>query len=303
MADEFDNIRYEVENGRARITLNRPEKLNALSGDLLFELNEALWEADDNKAVHCVIIRGEGRAFSAGYDLSGPPRKYGYSRVRSPDNEYRGGRSVDDDAWQMERSQQLRMAIFDMHKPVIAQVHGYCLAGGTDVALLCDMIICTDDAKFGFPPARDLGALPNNMWLYNVGPQWAKRLMLTGDSITGAEAQQIGLVLKAVPKEHLESEVEQLADRLALIDPDLLSANKRIINQGLELMGARTLQRMAVENDVRGHNAAAALGFGKRVAELGLKGALQQRDGKFGDGMARVNGPELRDDNGNLIDP
>ena len=141
------------------------------------------------------------------------------------------------------------------------------------------------------------------MWLYNVGPQWAKRLMLTGDSITGAEAQQIGLVLKAVPKEHLESEVEQLADRLALIDPDLLSANKRIINQGLELMGARTLQRMAVENDVRGHNAAAALGFGKRVAELGLKGALQQRDGKFGDGMARVNGPELRDDNGNLIDP
>ncbi len=300
---EFDNIKYEVEDGRARITLNRPEKLNSLSNDLLYELQEALWEADDNRAVHCVILRGEGRAFSAGYDLSGPPAKYGHSRVRSDKNQYRGGRSVDDDAWQMERTQRMRMAIFDMHKPVIAQVHGYCLAGGTDVALLCDMIICADDARFGFPPARDLGALPNNMWLYNVGPQWAKRLMLTGDWITGEEAQQIGLVLKAVPPDDLESEVEQLADRLALIDPDLLSANKRIINQGLELMGARTLQRMAVENDVRGHNAAAALGFGKRVAEMGLKGALRDRDGKFGDGHARVNGPEKRDADGNLIDP
>ena len=301
MPGEFESIEYEVVDGRARITLNRPEKLNALSHDLLYELHEALWEADDNKAVHCVIVRGAGRSFSAGYDLSGPRAQYGFSRVRSKDNQYRGGRSVDADAWQMEKTQRYRMALFDMHKPVIAQVHGYCLAGGTDIALMCDMIICTDDARFGFPPARDLGALPNNMWLYNVGPQWAKRLMLTGDSITGAEAQQIGLVLKAVPKQHLENEVEQLADRLELIDPDLLSANKRIINQGLELMGARTLQRMAVENDVRGHNAAAALTFGSRVAEKGLKDTLRERDGKFGDGMARVNGPELRDDEGRLI--
>ena len=301
MPGEFESIEYEVVDGRARITLNRPEKLNALSHDLLYELHEALWEADDNKAVHCVIVRGAGRSFSAGYDLSGPRAQYGFSRVRSNDNQYRGGRSVDDDAWQMEKTQRYRMALFDMHKPVIAQVHGYCLAGGTDIALMCDMIICADDARFGFPPARDLGALPNNMWLYNVGPQWAKRLMLTGDSITGAEAQQIGLVLKAVPKQHLENEVEQLADRLVLIDPDLLSANKRIINQGLELMGARTLQRMAVENDVRGHNAAAALTFGSRVAEKGLKDTLRERDGKFGDGMARVNGPELRDDEGRLI--
>ena len=298
----FDNIIYEVENGRARITLNRPEKLNALSLDLLAELCEALWEADDNRAVHCVIIRGAGRSFSAGYDLTGPKSTAGHSRVRSADNDYRGSRSVDDDAWQMERSQRYRMAIFDMHKPVIAQIHGYCLAGGTDIALLCDMLIASEDATFAFPPARDLGALPNNMWLYNVGPQWAKRLNLTGDSVTGREAQQIGLVLKAVPAEHLEAEVEGLADRLANIDPDLLSANKRIINQGLELMGARTLQRMAVENDVRGHNAAAALGFGGRVQEKGLKEALRERDAIFGDGRARVNGPEFRDDRGYLIE-
>ena len=299
---EFESIIYEVDRGRARITLNRPEKLNALSLKLQSELNEALWEADNNNDVHCVVLRGEGRSFSAGYDLTGADGNIPVSRVQDEGGSYRGSRSVDDDAWQMERSQRYRMALFDMHKPVIAQVHGYCLAGGTDVALLTDMIVCAEDALFGFPPARDLGALPNNMWLYNVGPQWAKRLMLTGDMITGKEAQQIGLVLKAVPKEHLEDEVEQLADRLALIDPDLLSANKRIINMGLELMGARTLQRMAVENDVRGHNSKAALGFGKRVAEMGLRDALRSRDGKFGDGRVRVNGPELRDENGRLID-
>jgi enoyl-CoA hydratase len=167
---------------------------------------------------------------------------------------------------------------------------------------MCDMVIAAEDAVFGFPPARDLGALPNNMWLYHVGPQWAKRLMLTGDSVTGAEAQQIGLVLKAVPKDLLEQEVEQLADRLALIDPDLLSANKRIINTGLELMGARTLQRMAVENDVRGHNTAAALTWGERVREKGLRETLRERDAKFGDGRARVNGPEVRDENGRLVE-
>ena len=298
----YDNIIYEVADGRARITLNRPEKLNALSLELQAELNDALWEADNNKAVHCVIIRGEGRAFSAGYDLSGAGGDVPVSSIQSDDNEYRGGRGIDDDAWRLERAQRYRMALFDMHKPSICQVHGYCLAGGTDVALLCDMIICADDALFGFPPARDLGALPNNMWLYNVGPQWAKRLMLTGDMISGAEAQQIGLVLKAVPKEHLQGEVEQLADRLCMIDADLLSTNKRIINMGLELMGARTLQRMAAENDVRGHNTAAAFGYMKSVQEIGLRETLRARDGKFGDGRVRVNGPELRDDEGRLID-
>ena len=105
MAD-FDNIIYEVKNGRARITLNRPEKMNALSMDLLYELHEALWEADDDRDVHCVIIKGQGRCFSAGYDLTGPRPTYGYSRVRSKDKKYRGGRSVDDDAWQLEKAQQ-----------------------------------------------------------------------------------------------------------------------------------------------------------------------------------------------------
>lgn len=299
---DFTSILYEVDQGKARITLNRPEKLNALSLRLQSELNEALWEADNNTEVHCVILRGAGRAFSAGYDLTGADGNVPVSRVQSQDNKYRGGSSIDDDAWQLERAQRYRMAIFDMHKPVICQIHGYCLAGGTDIALMCDMIIASDDVLIGFPPARDLGALPNNMWIYHVGPQWAKRLNLTGDMISGKEAQQIGLVMKAVPTEHLENEVEQLADRLTKIDPDLLSTNKRIINMAMELMGARTLQRMASENDVRGHNTRAAGGFRKSVQELGLREALRARDAKFGDGRVRVNGPELRDEQGRLID-
>jgi len=298
----FNTIAYEAADGRARITLNRPDKLNALTLELQAELNEALWEADNDQDVHCVIIKGAGRAFSAGYDLTGGGQRVPVSRIEDGGNHYRGGRSIDDDAWQLERAQRFRMALFDMHKPTIAQVHGYCLAGGTDVALLCDMVIAAEDATFGFPPARDLGALPNNMWLYNVGPQWAKRLTLTGDTVTGAEAQQIGLVLKAVPADLLEAEVEGLADRMALIDPDLLSANKRIINLGLELMGARTLQRLASENDVRGHNTRAAGDYMRSVREVGLRETLRQRDAKFGDGRARVDGPEIRDDEGRLID-
>jgi enoyl-CoA hydratase len=294
----FETLLYEIADGVARITLNRPEKLNAISVQMLNELHDALWDADDDTSVHCVILRGAGRAFCAGYDLAQPPRN-----TDQGGRKVRGMRTFDDDTWQMEKSQRLRMALFDLHKPTIAQVHGYCLAGGTDIATLCDLLICAEDAKFGFPPGRDLGVLPTQMWLYHVGPQWTKRLMFTGDSVSGSEAAQIGLALKAVPADLLEGEVDGLAGRLALVDPELLAANKRVVNLGLELMGARTLQRLAVEIDARGHLAASAERFRRTAAEFGLREALQRRDAPFGDGRARVNGPELRDENGFLIEP
>jgi len=299
--NDYRTILYEVERGRARITLNRPEKLNALSLELQQELHDALWEADNDTRVHAVIIRGAGRAFSAGYDLTplgnrrSAPEGDHYTAV------YRGARTFDDDAWQLERAQRLRMAIFDMHKPVVAQVHGYCLAGGTDIAFLCDIVIAAEDATIGFPPARAMGSLPNQMWVYHCGPQWAKRLFLTGDTITGAEAAKIGLVLKAVPASLLAQEVEGLVDRMAMIDTDLLSANKRIVNLALELMGARTMQRLGAENDARAHLAPSVREFGRIAAEQGLKAALHWRDAKFGDGRARVEGPEIRDEHGRLV--
>ena len=141
-------ILYEVERGRARITLNRPEKRNALSLQLLEELHEALWDADADREVHAVIVRGAGTCFSAGYDLTEAPRRGGPARRRELPRRRAASTTT---SWQLERAQRLRMAIFDMHKPVLAQVHGHCLAGGTDVALLCDMVIAADDATLRLP--------------------------------------------------------------------------------------------------------------------------------------------------------
>jgi len=287
---DFETILYEKEGGKARITLNRPEKLNALSMKLQRELNQALWEADNDQQVHVIILRAAGRAFCAGYDLtpmqspqSPPPKTAGDEAYT---NVYRGMSSLDDDIWQLERQQRERMALWDIHKPVIAQIHGYCLAGGTDLALLCDLVIVADDAVIGFPPVRAMGSPPAHMWTYLVGPQWAKYFLLTGDSVDGRKAAEIGLALKSVPASELEAEVEAIASKMEKIDVELLSPNKRIVNVALELMGARTMQRLAAENDGRAHQAPAVREFGRLAMTQGLKAALEWRDSKFGDGRA-----------------
>jgi enoyl-CoA hydratase len=160
--------------------------------------------------------------------------------------------------------------------------------------MACDIVIVADDARIGFPAARTMGALPNNLWMYHCGPQWAKRLQLTGDSVTGVDAAKIGLALKAVPANVLADEVEGLADRFSLIDPDLLAANKRITNLALELMGAQTLQRLAGENDARAHRSQAVRNYVRSIKEHGLKETLRRRDEPFGEGIARVGQPEGR---------
>jgi len=292
----YEHIRYEVEKGRARITLDEPKRRNPLSLSLMRELADALWEADDDRAVHCVILRAEGPAFSAGYDLAPPPASKAGDGV-----ERRTGAGIDDDVWMLERVQRCMRTLWEMHKPSIAQVAGHCLAGGTDLALYCDFVIVADDANIGFPPLRNMGSPPNHLWLYHCGPQWTKRLLLTGDTMSGQDAARIGFALKSVPPEHLEAEVEGLADRMALIDPALLAANKRIVNLGLELMGAGALQRLAAENDARGHTAKAARQMFKDLANRGVKQAIADRDAPFGDGRLRVEGPELRDAEGRLL--
>lgn len=294
----FECITYEVAEGYATLTLNRPEKRNALSRPLLAELESALWDADEDKAVHCVVLKGAGPDFCSGYDLGGMQE---FSS--QPDRPRRGTKTIDDDSWHLERGAQRLRVFWDMHKPTIAQVQGRCLAGGTDLALFCDLVIAAEDALIGFPPARNLGSLPNSMWLYHVGPQWAKRLTMTGDLISGSDAALIGLVMKAVPAELLDAEVASLARRLAMIDADLLSSNKRVINMGMELMGARTLQRYAAETDARAHRAPGTQEYFDAVRKGGLKGAFADRDRKFGDPRVRVREPEVRDDNGQVINP
>lgn len=289
-------LSFSVDQGVARITLNRPEKRNAISLDMLRELREALMEADDLKEARCVVLEGAGKDFCAGYDLNSTyaemkKQAEGY-KSDTPDaidySKYRASKDFDDDTWQMERFQDTKMVLFDMHKPVIAKVQGNCLAGGSDLALLCDMVIAADDARIGFPATRAQGSPPNHMWVYLCGPQWAKRLLLSGDAILGRDAARIGLVMDAVPAERLDAAVTALARRLAHVDPTLLAANKRIVNVAMEMMGARTLQRMATEMDARAHTAPTLPEFRRNVAELGLKEALKRRDAPFGDGLVRV---------------
>ena len=165
--------------------------------------------------------------------------------------------------------------------PVIAQVHGNCLAGGTDLALHCDLVVASDDARIGFPPVRSMGVPPTNMWLYHVGPQWTKRLLFTGDTVSGTEAAVIGLVLTAVPESELDATVLELAERIALVGRELLTANKRVINEGVELMGRSQLQRFAALNDAIAHRSPQAREFGARAAQIGLKQATRERDAPF----------------------
>jgi enoyl-CoA hydratase len=297
MADKWlrttECLTFEVDGAVAWITLNRPEKRNALSRTLLRELREALLEADDRKAIRCIVLSGAGKDFCAGYDMaasspSGAPLDGDYD----PALYRRSADGIDDDAWRLERNAAEILTLFDMHKPVIAAVHGHCVAGGTDLALACDMVIAAHDARIGFPAVRAQGTPPMHWWIYNVGPQWAKRMLLTGDMVSGRDAARIRLVLKSVPAAKLREEAGKLAQRLALTDADVLAGNKRIVNMAMELMGARTMQRFAAETDARAHLAAAARAFTATAKAEGLSKAFKLRDAPFGDGMLRLDEEE-----------
>ncbi|MES2631530.1 MAG: crotonase/enoyl-CoA hydratase family protein [Pseudomonadota bacterium] len=289
-------IGFAVTDGVATITLNRPQKRNALNRQLMQELRQALLEADDLVAVHCVVIQGAGTDFCSGYDLvdykAEPPAGAGQAAAPSAYDaaQYRvPSASHDNDIWRMEHNQADIFTVMDIHKPVIAKVHGHCLAGGTDLAFACDLVVVADDAKLGFPATRSQGSPPSHMWTYLVGPQWAKRLLLTGDLIRGADAARIGLAVQSVPAATLDEEVTALARRLALIDPDILAVNKRVVNMAMELMGARTLQRFAVENDARGHQARSNQAFRADMAQMGFAAAVRKRDAPFGDPFVKPN--------------
>jgi enoyl-CoA hydratase len=281
-----ETLTFEVAARVARITLNRPDKRNALTPQALAELSDALIEADDRTDVHAIVLAGAGRDFCAGYDLAGAYA--GQGAGDGPAYRSQNG-TIDDDVWQLEQTQKKTIAMFDIHKPVIARVQGNCLAGGTDLALMCDMVVAADDARIGFPAARANGTPPQNMFIYHVGPQWAKRLLMTGDWISGKDAARIGLVMDSVPSADLDSAVDELARRVALVDAELLAAHKRVVNLSLELAGARTMQRLAAEMDARAHlsRGPRRSQFRADMAEQGLKTALKNRDEPFGDGQVR----------------
>jgi enoyl-CoA hydratase len=209
-----EKIAFEIAGNVARITLNRPEKRNALSAEMLRELHEALLEADDRTDANVILLSGAGKDFCAGYDLMG---SYGGSGETTPAYDPARYRSragtLDDEIWHLARQQELTLIMLDLHKPIIAKIHGNCLAGGTDLAFSCDLVLAADDAKIGFPAARANGTPPTNLWMYHCGPQWAKRMLFTGDTISGLDAARIGLTLDAYAADRLDAEAEDLARR------------------------------------------------------------------------------------------
>ena len=274
----YEFIKYEVtDNGVAKVLLNRPEKLNALSLPLQAELYECLQAADDDPAVRVITLRGAGRAFCAGYDVT-PPQT---DEDRRASEERRG--NIRQDMHRLRKTARLMTSVFDLSKPVIAGIHGHVIAGGTDLALHCDMVIAADDANIGFPPVRSMGTPPTHMWTYMVGPQWAKWFMLTGETVSGKEAQEMGLVLKSVPAEGLDAAVDGLANKIAKIPWEMLAANKSIVNKALDLMGRNMMQVIAAETDAVSHQSSIVREFNRISSEEGLKAALAWRDAPFQD--------------------
>jgi enoyl-CoA hydratase len=272
MTDEFATIIVERFDHIDRITLNRPEQHNPLTPRCIREILRAVEQAEADDQVRVLIIRSTGRTFSSGYG-------YVAEDVEEGDFARHGG--IEDDVTAMIGLGTGWARVWDCRIPVIAQVHGNCLAGGTDLALHCDLVVAADDARIGFPPVRSMGVPPTSMWLYNIGPQWTKRLLLTGDTVTGHEARTIGLVVATAPAAELDQTVMDLASRMALIGRDLLIANKRVVNMGVELMGRAQLQRFAAINDAVGHRAPEALAFSERIGEIGLRQAVRERDDAF----------------------
>lgn len=284
-------IRFEVADSVARITLNRPDKRNALSALTLRELNQALLEADDRTDVNVILLSGEGKDFCAGYDLTDSYGGKGDTASEYDPAAYRTrAGTLDDDIWNLERQQDLTLVMLDLHKPIVAKVQGNCLAGGTDLAFSCDIVLAADNAKIGFPAARANGTPPTNLWFYHCGPQWAKRMLFTGDTIAGIDAAKIGLVLDAYPAEELDAEADDLVRRIGSVDAEILATHKRVVNMQMELAGAKQSQRYAAELDARAHlsQGPRRSRFKQDMAEKGLKEALANRDAPFGKGRVSL---------------
>lgn len=287
----YNDILYDVSDRIACITLNRPEKMNALSNNLRGEMVHALKEAEWDNDVSVIVIRGAGRTFSAGYDLGpgmaadeGSP--YVHPRTRRPDV---GSTRPGPHEWAHHVTETNWQAIWENYKPVIAQIHGYCLAGGTELASICDFRIVTENAVIGFPPVRDMGTMDMIWAPWHLPMAKAREISYLGDAMSGTEMAHWGWANRAVPDDQLAETVAWFARRLALIDREMLLYSKRAINRAYEVMGIRTA--LLVGSDIQGMSGVRPMGgtFGRIARQYGLKEALAWRDGPFGDFRTKGN--------------
>jgi enoyl-CoA hydratase len=251
-----------------RLTLNRPTKRNALSNALRGDLFAALEEADRDPEVRVIVIRGAGTCFSSGYDLAG----LGPLPFHTAGQQGQWARHVVEGCFRM----------WDMAKPIIAQVHGWCLAGGSELAFACDLVYVAEDAQIGYPAVRTMSPPDNQYHAWIMGMRAAMELMLTGDSISGLEAVRLGYANRAFPGEHLEAETLAMASRIAKVDPELAQLNKRLVHRQMEAMGMRAGLRAGTDLHALGWHTAASREYMVKMRE-GVKSALDARDGAFGD--------------------
>ena len=266
-------VLYEKDGRIGRITLNRPEVLNAIDNELPQELAAAAEAAGSDPGVHVIVLSGAGRAFCAGYDLTYYAEASGANSV----TQEMPWDPMQDYAFMM-RNTELFMSLWRCHRPVICKVQGYAVAGGSDIALCSDLIVMAEDAQIGYMPVRVWGCPTTAMWVYRLGPEKAKRMLFTGDKIDGREAETLGLVYKAVPAAALDAEVEQLAARISTVPVNQLMMQKLMINQALENMGLRTTQMLATLFDGITRHSPEGLTFKQRAEEVGWKQAVQERD-------------------------
>ncbi|HXQ11375.1 MAG TPA: crotonase/enoyl-CoA hydratase family protein [Caulobacteraceae bacterium] len=270
----YETLLYEVADRVATITLNRPERFNAIERLMPREIRAAVEQAERDPDVHVIVVKGAGKGFCGGYDL----KKF----AERSDGDATGGQEMPWDPTVdfagMWRNTQDFMALWRARKPTIAQVHGAAVAGGSDIALCCDFLIMAEDARIGYPPARVWGVPTPAMWVYRLGPQAAKRLMMTGDLITGTEAAQMGLALRAVPAARLEAEVEALVSRLRGVPRNQLMMTKMVVNQAYENMGLATTQMLATFFDGVARHSPEGIWFRERAEEVGFKQAVAERD-------------------------
>ena len=293
--ETFKTLTYEVTGRIGRITLNRPERGNGITLEMPRELAECVERADLEPEVHVIALAGNGTGFCGGYDLvssaEGRFDEEAAAPEGSPIDPMTVARNHDPDGtWDpvtdyqmMSRNLRGFMSLFRADKPTVTKIHGYCVAGGTDMALCSDLIVAEDKAKIGYPPARVWGVPTSALWAFRVGPARAKRLLLTGDSIDGTTATEWGLAIEAAPASELDERFEALLERIARVPINQLVMHKLLVNQALYAQGLQATQELGVLFDGIARHTPEGFAFQQRAAEAGFKEAVRERDEPFGD--------------------
>ena len=273
--------RLGADDRLARITLNRPEKMNALTGELFSELNECLHDLEADQGCRVIILRGAGRCFSAGYDLTpGRERRPGERSYQTQDAQRRT--LTMNVRTSMQQITDVQMYLWNMAKITIAQLHGYALAGGCELAMMTDLVVAADDTRIGHPGLRGLGTARNgNIWPLVMSMRKAKEYYYTGDSMTGAEAAEVEMINYAWPKEELDANTIAFAERIANGSADHLAVLKLTMNRFYENMGIYSSVRSATEQDALAQMTEWTYSFGQSIREGGLKHAFQTRDAPY----------------------